>query len=95
VPVTRSATIAANWPGPAPRRRGHNGVKTAVAAGAPVPKRSPTRRSGCKRCRQRGCPCCARRIFIALRRVPNAGPTGMRSLAWGGRCAGWPCWQLL
>jgi len=44
LPVTRSATIAANWPGPAPRRSGHNGGKTAVAAGAPVPRRAPTRR---------------------------------------------------
>jgi hypothetical protein len=38
LPVTRSATIAANWPGPAPRRSGHNGGETAAAAGAPVPR---------------------------------------------------------
>jgi hypothetical protein len=36
LPVTRSATIAANWPGPAPRRSGHTGGETAAAAGAPV-----------------------------------------------------------
>ena len=36
LPVTRSARIGANWPGPAPRRSGHNGGETAVAASQPT-----------------------------------------------------------